>query len=579
MAAEETRSSADIALLLELSLGDSQSLDLETNCERFLGRVISRKSLSHAALWVRRGALPPELLPPEPVPEDGLALVYRVPRRRRLPVVLSGDHPAVRRASAQGAYSVLGGAEAPSCGGEGALEPAGVSAVFPLGRFGLLELGSLSRAEPLPARELAQLSTVVAGFAVSVKGCLDHLRMVSETRARQQLDEQLRHAQKMEAVGQLAGGVAHDFNNLLVGILGAAELLQRDEISAIERRELAGIVLDASRRAAELTRQLLAFSRREPPARQRVDLNAVVAQVVRLLERTVSPQVHLAVEPCAGGAPVLGDGSELQNALLNLGLNARDAMPEGGRLRFRVRPAARREVAEAGLGAGQPPEDCLAVEVEDTGVGMSEAVRGRIFEPFFTTKPFGQGTGLGLAAVYGTVTRHGGAIRVESAPGRGCRFTLLLPRATRAGSAPQATSTTEEVVSGSGRILVVDDEPAVGEMCVRMLESLGYQARLARSGADALETYRSDRRSIDLVLLDMQMPGLSGMQVLTELRAMHARVPVVMCSGFGHTMDEQRAAELGLAGRLPKPFTRARLSQVVARALDPQREGAAEQER
>jgi signal transduction histidine kinase/ActR/RegA family two-component response regulator len=559
MTTEDSRASADIALLFELSLGVSQSLELQTNCERFLGRLISRKNLSHAALWVRCGALPRERRPPQPVEDEDLALVYRVPRRLSLPTILDADHPALRRARSEGPFSVLGGPQAPSAA-------LGVRAVFPLGGIGLLELGSLARGEPMPARELGQLATVIGGFAVSVKGCLDHLRMVSEMTARKQLDEQLRHAQKMEAVGQLAGGIAHDFNNLLVGILGAAELLQREDVPTAERRELAGIVLDASQRAADLTRQLLAFSRREAPARRRVDLGEVVAEVVRLLERTVDPKVRIDVEPLAGGAPVLGDASELQNALLNLGLNARDAMPQGGRLVFRVRRATPQEAHGPDPGALPHPE-ALAIEVEDSGVGMTEQVRSRVFEPFFTTKPFGHGTGLGLAAVYGTVKRHGGTIRVESEPGQGSRFTLLLPLATQAGLEASPAAPSDDVLVGRGRVLVVDDEEAVGEMCVLMLESLGYEAHLARSGAEGLEACDAEETAFDLVILDMLMPGMSGVTVLEELRARGSSVPVVMCSGFGHAVDERRVHELGIRGTLPKPFTRGRLSQVVAHAL------------
>ena len=579
MSSEDSHAFADIALLFELSLGVSQSLDLETNCERFLGRLMSRKNLAHAALWIRRDALPPELLPDQPVPDDGLALVYHVPRRQDLPGVLPGNHPAVRRAWYDGPYSTRGLGGVTSAVAPEADQAAGMIAVLPLQGLGLLELGSLARDEPMPARELAQLATVVGGFAVSVKGCLDHLRMVSEMTARKDLDEQLRHAQKMEAVGQLAGGVAHDFNNLLVGIVGSAELLQRAQVGDAERRELAGIILGAGQRAADLTRQLLSFSRRESPVRERVDLNAVVADVVRLLERTVDPRVAVEVEPCPEGAPVLGDGSELQGALLNLGLNARDAMPAGGRLTFRVRPASLHESADTQLSDPLRPGHYLALDVEDTGTGMTEAVRRRIFEPFFTTKPFGRGTGLGLAAVYGIVRRHGGAIAVESAPGHGSRFSLLLPRAS--GPEPVATSAGPDdvVVRGRGLILVVDDERAVGEMCARMLETLGFNALLAPDGERALELYRREGARIDLVLLDLMMPGLSGVETLRALRELDREAAVVMVSGFGHAVDLRQVQALGIADLLPKPFTIAALSQTVSRILGPRPADAADAKR
>jgi len=573
MTAEDSRAFADIALLFELSLSVSQSLDLETNCEGFLGRLMSRRNLAHAALWIRREALPAELLPTEQMPEDALALVYHAPRRRHLPAVLSGDHPAVRRAEGSGPYSGTpdAGASSSVAAQPGAM--AGVIAVFPLRGLGLLELGSLARSEPLSARELAQLATVVGGFAVSVKGCLDHLRMVSEMTARKRLDEQLRHSQKMEAIGQLASGVAHDFNNLLVGIIGSAELLKRERVTDEERRELADILLSAGQRAAELTRQLLTFSRHEPTAREAVDVNELVAEVVRLLERTIDRRVDIGVTSCAGGASILGDASELQGALLNLGLNARDAMPDGGRLTFRVRPASAHETVDPRLSDPLPPGPYLAVDVEDTGSGMSEAVRGRIFEPFFTTKPFGRGTGLGLAAVYGIVRHHGGAIAVESAPGRGSRFTLLLPLAAGPSQSAPRSRDADLVVRGQGVVLVVDDEESVGEMCVRMLESLGYEALLAGSGERALELYQREAARIDLVLLDLMMPGMNGVETLHALRRVDPEVAVVMASGFGHSMDVRPALELGISGTLPKPFTIGRLSQTVSKAIGPRTSG------
>jgi len=403
--------------------------------------------------------------------------------------------------------------------------------------------------------------------------------MVSEITARERLDQQLRQAQKMEAIGQLAGGVAHDFNNLLVGILGSAELLQRERVSEVERRELAGIILGASQRAADLTRQLLAFSRREPPARERVDVGALVAEVERLLGRTIDPRVRIEVNSLEGEASVLGDASELQNALLNLGLNARDAMPGGGRLTYRVRQASAHEVADSQLSDPLPPDRYLAVDVEDTGLGMTESVLRRIFEPFFTTKAFGHGTGLGLAAVYGTVRRHGGAIFVESVPGSGSRFTLLLPRASGPGEAAGGVRESADVVPGRGVVLVVDDERAVGEMCSMMLESLGYEVLLATSGEEGLDVLRRERSRVGLVLLDMMMPGKSGVETLVELRALDVAVPVVMSSGFGHPLDQRRVLELGVAETLPKPFSLAQLSQTVARVLGARRDGAADSRR
>jgi len=558
---------ADIALLFELSLSVSQSLDLESNCEQFLGRIMSRKNLAQAALWIRRDALPPEMLPAQPGSMDALVLVYGTPRRQELPGVLPGDHPSAQRARAEGAYSEATGSGAPSAYDGSSSRRHGMIAVFPLEGLGILELASLARTQPMSARELSQLATVVGRFAVSVKGCLDHMRMVSEMRARERLDEQLRHAQKMEAVGQLAGGIAHDFNNLLVGIVGSAELLQHDHAEPGECAELAHEILSAAQRAANLTRQLLAFSRREQLVRKPTNLSSLISEVVRLLERTIDRRVSIEIEDADDGLEVFGDDSELQSALLNLGLNARDAMPDGGRLTIRTRAVSIDDAARTELSEPLPAGQYVAIEVEDTGVGMAEAVQRRVFEPFFTTKNLGHGTGLGLAAVYGVVKRHDGAIAVNSAPGRGSRFTLLLPMVSDAQPTPVTMDTDDHIVTGSGTVLVVDDEEWVRKTCARMLRKLGYEVLLASDGSEGLAVFERERTRIDLVVLDMMMPRMSGAAALAKLRAIDPKVPVVVASGFGHQMDVATVTELGVSGTLRKPFTLGELSLTVAKNI------------
>jgi len=370
--------------------------------------------------------------------------------------------------------------------------------------------------------------------------------------------EKLRQTEKLEALGQLASGIAHDFNNELAAVMGYGELIS-SRVEDPELREYAALITQVARRSADLVGKLLAFGRKGRARSVPVDVHDLVREVVALLEHTIDPRITLHLSLEAERAITAGDPAQLQSALLNLALNARDAMPDGGELTFATDVVG----SEAG---GR-----LRLRVVDTGVGMGEEVRRRLFEPFFTTKGPGHGTGMGLPAVYGTIGDHHGTIQVDSAPGRGSTFTLLLPLADGV-VAPSTPPPADAAVRGRGHVLVADDVPTVLRVACDVLELLGYRVTACPDGAAALELYRGAWQSVDLVLLDVTMPRLDGPSALAEMHRINPAVRAILTSGRPPGPDEQRLlADLG-ASFLQKPFTMAELSRCVAAALGAERE-------
>jgi PAS domain S-box-containing protein len=369
-----------------------------------------------------------------------------------------------------------------------------------------------------------------------------------------ELESQIRRQQKLEAIGTLATGVAHDFNNLLTGVLGYAELLAQREPSGAEVAEAAQVIGEAARRGAELTSQLLGFGLHSRLRSEPVDVHETILEVVRLLSRTFARNVELRTALGAEESTVLGDPGQLQEVFLNLAVNARDAMPGGGELEFRTERVPRE---------GAPAE--LVVSVRDTGTGIPEELHERIFEPFFTTKQSEKGSGMGLAVVYGIVQSHRGSVSLESTLGAGTRFEIRLP--VSPGAAPAlAAAAGREPRKGEGRVLVVDDEPAVRRVATRMLRRLGYAPDEAAGGSEALARVRSEPGAYALVILDLDMPGMDGRACLRALRALEPELPVVISTGLP-------ASELGDAltgegiGLLPKPYELLTLSETVAAAI------------
>ena len=383
---------------------------------------------------------------------------------------------------------------------------------------------------------------------------------------RKDLERQLDQAQKLEAVGQLAGGIAHDFNNLLTAILGNAEIL-RMHASLGELREEVDEILRAGRRGAELVRQMLSFARRSPGQIVPIDLHQTIEDSISLLRRACSPRIFVHVQLEDESPIIEADPATLENALLNLGLNARDAMPDGGHLTLKTKQF---EVTTGGMiPVGAPPDLApgawVRLTVEDTGTGMEDEVKAHLFEPFFTTKAPGKGTGLGLASVYGTIQLLGGRIVVDSVVGRGTVFNLWIPLTDKEAQVQEAAPDPNEVRRRAGHILLVDDDDAVRNVGKKLLVELGCTVSTAVDGLDALDFYQEHRRDIDLVVLDMQMPNLDGQGTFRELRRMNPKVRVLLVSGMAGREEAERCLGDGALDVLAKPFRLEDLSRAIAR--------------
>jgi PAS domain S-box-containing protein len=382
-------------------------------------------------------------------------------------------------------------------------------------------------------------------------------------------DARLQMAQRLETVGQLAGGIAHDFNNLLAAIIGYAGLAA-DAVSDPAVRADVEQVLATAQRAAALTKELLVFSRREPTEPAELDLNAVIAGVQRMVAVTIGAHIEIRVAPAAALPAVRIDRGRMEQVLLNLAINARDAMPDGGSLTMAT-GVVDLAVGDARLHSGVDPGPFVELAVSDTGTGMSAQVAARIFEPFFTTKPVGQGTGLGLATVYGIVTGAGGCIGVDSAAGAGTTFHVYLPAAA-APAAPAGRAAGEPAAevpgpAGHGEIvLVVDDERAVLEVTSRILRRHGYATLEANTWEEALSLASSGEP--ELLLTDSVMPGMSGQVLADRVREARPRVRVLRMSGYASGSMSPRPGSPEAEAFLLKPFSTETLLAKVRAVLD-----------
>jgi nitrogen-specific signal transduction histidine kinase len=391
--------------------------------------------------------------------------------------------------------------------------------------------------------------------------------VIEDVSERRQLEERLRESEKLEAIGRLAGGVAHDFNNLLTAIIGYAQLLadslDHDDPKADDVEE----IIKAAERSASLTGQLLAFSRKQVLVPAILDINGLVRETTVLLRRVIGEHIDLVTTLAPELEPVSADRTQLEQIVINLAANARDAMPSGGRLTI--------ETANAAIGEADMPHQVVSepgryvmLAVRDTGVGMDAETKLRVFEPFFTTKEQGRGTGLGLATVYGIVKQSGGFIDVHSEPHQGSTFMVYLPAVPGARAVPIRRETERSAKPGNETILVVEDERAVRTMTRLILERAGYHVVEAAAPGEAQEIVRSRPAEIDLMISDVVMPGAHGPVLFKQLSATHPSLRVLYMSGY--TDDEViRAGRLeGWENFMEKPFTSQRLLEKVREILD-----------
>jgi signal transduction histidine kinase/CheY-like chemotaxis protein len=384
-------------------------------------------------------------------------------------------------------------------------------------------------------------------------------------------EDQLRHSRKMEALGQLAGGIAHDFNNLLTAILGYAGVLLGEARPGTESHEAASVIAGAARRAAELTRQLLRFARQEPLVLAPFDVHEVLREASRLLSRTLDARICFRETYALGSVGVVGDAGQFQQAILNLAVNARDAMPNGGELRVGT-ACVHHDADWCARHPGTAPGPYVAVSVADTGDGIPAELRERIFDPFFTTKEPGRGTGLGLAVVYGIARSHGGAVEVESEAGRGTRFVLSLPLAPEAVEVGSSSSAAPTAREGRGTVLLVDDDPVPRSAVASMLRALGYTPVPQGSCAEAVRWARENAGTARVVLLDVAMPGEDGVACYGKVAELLRGTPIVFISGYAEGGRAQALAAEGKAAFLQKPFDLATLDRALGEAV---RAGAA----
>ncbi|WP_395673481.1 response regulator [Phenylobacterium sp.] len=425
-----------------------------------------------------------------------------------------------------------------------------------LSAMGFLMLGVIARAGAQLQRRARQLGEA-------------NERLQVEIRERVRAEEALRQSQKMEALGQLTGGIAHDFNNLLQVVQGAFELIGRKPQETARVAAWAANGLQAAERGASLTRQLLAFSRAQKLVLQPFAVDHLIDEMRELLTRTLGSAVSLEFRLADGGVTILSDRTQLELAVLNLVINARDAMPAGGRLTIATRARD--------IGPGDPllePDTYVELSVSDTGSGMPPDIAERAFDPFFTTKDVGKGTGLGLSQVYGVARQAGGLARIDSTPGQGTTVSLLLRRSTADAPALAGAATTAATAAAPGpdtTILIVDDDPDVRLLVHDALELSGYRVLAADGGPAALalldQTQRAETRP-HLVLIDYAMPGMNGAEAAAQIRQRHPDLPIVFASGYADTA----AVETAVGGQpviLRKPFDLADLARTVAEALSP----------
>lgn len=378
--------------------------------------------------------------------------------------------------------------------------------------------------------------------------------------------EQLHQSDKLKAIGQLAGGIAHDFNNQLTGVVGFAEMIQLDSQAGSDLHNYASSILSCTKQATQLTSKLLAFARKRTKAKVQIEIHNVIHEVVALLKHSIDRKIEISTDLKAERSVVMGDGSQVQNALLNLGVNARDAISGSGSLVFSTKNVSiNDDFLESHL-EEVPTGDYLMISVTDNGSGIPVEIQKKIFEPFFTTKSEGRGTGLGLAAVYGTIQDHSGFMTLYSETDIGTTFNIYFPIVTGVETADTVESDFS-IASGSGLILLIDDEPALRDVAQKILERNGYSVITACNGKEGLKRYMEHAQEICLVIVDMIMPVMNGLETMTSIRESGSSVPILIASGYAHNGEIDQALLEKDVFFIQKPFLRKDLLKSVAQYI------------
>ncbi len=379
-----------------------------------------------------------------------------------------------------------------------------------------------------------------------------------------ELEQKLHQSEKMDAIGQLAGGVAHDFNNMLSGIMGSTEILKSYLPDEPTPMKFYNLLMEATENASALTQRLLSFARKQPDISIHLDLHQTIKDTLILLERTIDKRITIETDLSADGCQILGDPSQLSSAFLNIGINASHAMPSGGSLFISTKDVEIDELFCKINTFSLTPGKYIELEFRDTGTGIAPDVVDRIFEPFFTTKDLGKGTGLGLSAVFNTIKQHNGAVSVYSEVGAGTSFHLLFPLTK---NNKNITQDKYEIIEGSGTVLVVDDEEVLRLTASAILKKIGYDVILAENGKEGLDIFAKDPDAIDVVLLDMVMPVMNGRDCFLEIKKIKPSAKVILSSGFSREHDVEQMMSEGLNGFIHKPYRTSSLSQMINKVI------------
>lgn len=381
-----------------------------------------------------------------------------------------------------------------------------------------------------------------------------------------ELENKLRHSEKLQAIGELAGGVAHDFNNQLNGILGNAELLSIDPLLHSELKDYLESIITSVNRSADLTKQLLAFARKGKQHSKTINMHNLIDETISLLSRSIDKKIEVKKELFCNLPNTEGDPGQLQNALLNLGINARDAIEGAGVITFKSDLITLSKHCQDTQWSDISPGNYIMISVSDTGTGIPKEMRDRVFEPFFTTKDEGKGTGMGLAAVFGTIKSHGGTIKVKSIEGEGTTFTFLLPISNKAFS----EETPQRIINRihlNKKALVIDDDELNLKLMERFLEKSGFSVDLARNGDDGVKIFQKRWKEIDIVILDMMMPVMNGETAFKLMKEINPAVKVIMQSGNAPDKTAQNLIDLGLKSYIQKPFRLHKMYDIIENVI------------